>query len=202
VAPRRYNLGRRAAAAAETRQRVIEAAIAVYRDQGLGAATIKAVAERADVSRGTVLHHFDGGEGLLAAVLDHALASLDLPDARVLDGVADPAERGRQFVAAMFRFYDRTSDWWRVFAGERNELPANPALAAATSRYEAAIGQFLAAALGPLAADRITAVTVGTLIAPTTYYPLLGAGLSVDETIAVVGDLVAGLITGRAAGHR
>jgi len=202
VAPRRYNLGRRAEAAAETRQRVVEAAVALYRERGVGATTVTAVATQADVSRGTVLHHFGDGEGLLAAVLDHALASLDLPDARVLDGIADPAERGRRFVIEMFRFYDRTSDWWQVFAGERNDLPANPSIAAATRRYEAAVGQLLAAALGPLAADRVLAITVGTLIAPSTYYPLLGAGLSVEEATVVVGDIVAALVTGRTAEDR
>ena len=202
MAPRRYNLGRRAEAAAETRQVVIDAAVALYRERGVASTTVTAVAKRADVSRGTVLHHFGDGDGLLAAVLDHALASLDLPDGRVLDGLTDPAERGRRFVGEMFRFYDRTNDWWHVFAGERNELPSNPSIAAATRRYEASVGQFMAAALGPLATDRVLAITVGTLIAPTTYYPLLGAGLSVEEATAIVGDIVAGLIAGRTADGR
>jgi len=202
MAPRPYNLGRRAEAAAGTRRRVIDAAVQLYRDRGIGATTVTAVAERADVSRGTVLHHFGDGDGLLAAVLDHALASLHMPDGEVLDGVTDPAERGRGFVAEMFRFYDRTSDWWRVFAGERDELPSHPAIAAATRRYEAAVGAFMGAALGGLASDRIVVATIGTLIAPTTFYPLLGAGLSLAEAIDVVGDLVAGFIANRTTSNR
>ena len=202
MAPRPYTLGRRAEAAAGTRRRVIDAAVELYRDRGVGETTVTAVAARADVSRGTVLHHFGDAEGLLAAVLDHALASLEVPDGRVLDGVTDPPARGRRFVEEMFRFYDRTSDWWRVLAGDRNELPSNPAIREATAQFESLVGAFLVAALGPLAADRVLTITVGTLVGPTTLYPLLGAGLTMAEATDVVGDLVASLIAGRTAGHR
>jgi AcrR family transcriptional regulator len=199
VAPRAYTQRRRAESAAATRGRIIEAAIAVYREHGYPGATLQRIAARADVSRGTILHHFGDGEGLLGAVLDGALASLDVPDGSVLAGVPDPAARARRFVAEMFGFYVRTSDWWRVFTGGTNELPSNPAFAAATSRYEAAVGAFMAAALGPMMSDRVATITARTLVAPSTFYPLLGAGLSVDEASEVVGDLLADLVTGRLA---
>src|SRR5215467_9453291 len=98
MAPRPYSLGRRAEAAAGTRRRVIDAAVALYRERGVAETTVTAVAARADVSRGTVLHHFGDGEGLLAAVLDHALVSLDVPDGSVLAGIPEPAARARRFV--------------------------------------------------------------------------------------------------------
>lgn len=197
MAPRSYTLGRRAETSLATRQQILDAAVEVYREVGVTNATIRAIAARADVSRGTVLHHFDDAAGLLAAVLDTALAGLSLPDGSVLDGATDPPERARRFVAEMFRFYDRTSEWWRVFAGDGNELPSHPAFREATRQYEAGVSRFEAAALGPLAQDRVVAITVATLIAPTTFYPLLGAGLTLAETIDVVGDLVADLVTRR-----
>jgi AcrR family transcriptional regulator len=197
VAPRAYTLGRRAEAAARTRSRILAAAVDLYRERGVTQTTLKAVAERADVSRGTILHNFGGWDGLLAAVLDDALAGLDLPDERALEGLTRPDERARRFVEEVFRFYDRSTDWWQVFAGERNELPQHRAFADATRRYEAAIGHVLVAALGPLAADRVAVATIGTMVAPTTFYPLLGAGLSVDEAIDVVGELVADLVNRR-----
>ena len=44
--------------------------------------TLQAMAERADVARGTVLNHFGGADGLLEAVLDDVAEEVDYPDER------------------------------------------------------------------------------------------------------------------------
>jgi AcrR family transcriptional regulator len=168
--------------------------VAVYRERGVGGATLKAIADRADVSRGTILHHFGDGEGLLAAVLAAATASLDVPDERVLEGHDDPEDRIRVYVDAMFRFYDRSSDWWTVFAGDRNEPPREPAFQAEEQRFWESMGRFQAAALGEAAADPAVAATLGTMVHPWVMNQLMAGGLSLVEVIDVVADLAIALV--------
>ncbi len=189
MTPRRYVQMKRAEAAAATRDRIIAAAVTVYRDRGVTAASLPAIAAEADVSRGTIVHHFGDADGLLAAVLEVALAAVAAPDARVLDGASSLESRTRRYAEAMLRFYDRTADWWRVFAGERNELPQLPAVQATEQRFWEAIGGLQAAALGDLAGDREVQAALALLVAPHTMGALTGAGLGVDEAVALAADL-------------
>ena len=189
MTPRRYVQTRRAEAAAATRDRIVAAAIAAYRDRGVTGASLKAIATQADVSRGTILHHFDSADGLLAAVVEAALAAVDTPGPGVLEGASTLEERARRYAETMLRFYDRTADWWRVFAGERNELPDLPAIRAAEQRFWSSIGGLQAAALGSLAGDRAVQAASALLIAPHTLGTLMDAGLGVEAAIELATDL-------------
>lgn len=71
---------RTAAGAAQTRQRVIDAAIAVFAQHGVHAATLADVATRAGVTRGAVYGHFGGKPALVAAVLGRLRWPLDVGD--------------------------------------------------------------------------------------------------------------------------
>lgn len=71
---------RTAAGAAQTRQRVIDAAIAVFSQHGVHAATLEDVALQAGVTRGAVYGHFGGKPALLAAVLAGLRWPLDIGD--------------------------------------------------------------------------------------------------------------------------
>jgi AcrR family transcriptional regulator len=54
---------------AETRERLLAAAIAVFTEQGFGASTTKAITERAGVAAGVLFHYFPTKSDLLLAVL-------------------------------------------------------------------------------------------------------------------------------------
>ena len=190
MAPRSYTLGHRATSAAATRRRVLEAATDLYRERGIVATTIQAVAERADVSRGTILNHFAGADGLLDAVLDHVLVTIDMPDERVLDGAPSTDERIRRFVAAMFDFYERSSSWWTIF-GPEMQLPA---LQAREQAFNASIGRFQAAALGPIAGDPVVAAAVAAFVHPHTLGTMRVAGASLAEVTQVIGDALVDLV--------
>lgn len=65
------------------REDILRAAYDVAARQGLEALTLRAVAARADVSHGTVLHHFKRKSELVASLLDrvlYATAVLRIPD--------------------------------------------------------------------------------------------------------------------------
>ena len=67
--PRRYTLGKRAEARAETRRRILDAAAAVFSNKGYHGATISEIAEEADVAAGTIYNYFDSKADLLIGIM-------------------------------------------------------------------------------------------------------------------------------------
>jgi AcrR family transcriptional regulator len=103
-APRRYRSSLREAQARRTRQRVLDAATAVFLDRGYGAATIRAIAAQAKVSVPTVEALFGTKARLLKAAIDVAIAGDDEPVA-VLDrswaADARKAGTGEEFLSVV-----------------------------------------------------------------------------------------------------
>src|SRR6187549_1558951 len=90
---RTYTLKRRAEQQAETRKRIVEAAVELHGSIGPAATTISMVAERAGVQRHTFYAHFPDEWSLLLACSGLALERDPLPDAAPWRAIADPAER-------------------------------------------------------------------------------------------------------------
>lgn len=190
MAPRAYTQRGRADSAAATRQRILDATLELYRDRGIPATTLKAVAQRADVSRGTILHHFGSADGLLGAVLDGVLGSLDLPDAHVLEDLQDLDSRVRTFVSEMLDFQDRTSHWWPLFESEMQR----PEVQQREATYWAWFAAFQAAALGPELRDEPAAHAVLLSVAhPATvgtfFWAFEQGGLPRGEARALLLDI-------------
>lgn len=203
MAPRSYTQRKRADSAGATRARIVAAAMALYRDRGVAGSTLAAVAERADVSRGTILHHFGGADGILDAVAEQVLVSLEMPDERVLDGIVDHDERIRAFIVAMVRFFERSGPWWQVFESEMQR----PALRAREATYWEGLARLQAAALGPdLMADPVAVAAIGALIHPGTLGSMLwvleSSGIEPEERAVVVADLALAFLDRRAAEPR
>src|SRR5260221_11599483 len=79
--PRRYRSSLRDAQARRTRQRVLDAATAVFLDRGYGGATIRAIADGAKVSVPTVEALFGTKARLLKAAIDVGIAADGEPGA-------------------------------------------------------------------------------------------------------------------------
>jgi AcrR family transcriptional regulator len=189
VAPRSYSLGKRAGTAEGTRRRILDATLELYKERGVAATTLKSVAERADVSRGTILHHFASADGLLGAVLDRVLDSLELPDPRALEGVVGLDDRVRTFVTEMLDFQDRTSHWWSMFETEMQR----PEVQQREATYWAWLGQMQAAALGPeLRDDPAANATLTSVIHPATvgtfFWAFEQAGLPREDARPLLGE--------------
>jgi len=190
MAPRRYTLGQRAQSAAATRQRILDATTALFQEVGIPATTMKAVAARADVSRGTILHHFGSAEALLGAVVDQVLDGLELPDPEALAGIADLDARVRAFVAGMIDFQDRTAHWWPVFEKELQR----PEVQQREATYWGMLADLQAVTLGPGVRDDAAAnATLLSMIHPATVGTFLWAfeqaGLPRADAKALVMDL-------------
>jgi AcrR family transcriptional regulator len=65
----------RKASEATRRNQILQAAVDIAERRGLGALTVREVAERAGLSVGLVLFHFKTKDALIIAVLDHVLAT-------------------------------------------------------------------------------------------------------------------------------
>lgn len=101
----RVNLEARAAAAeqrkAQTRERLLEAAIAVIGDKGPDACSIEDFVAAADVSRGTFYNYFPTAEDLLRAVR----LKITLDVAGVLDAVLPPSMPPAERLATRLHSY-------------------------------------------------------------------------------------------------
>ncbi|OBF13739.1 TetR/AcrR family transcriptional regulator [Mycobacterium sp. ACS4331] len=91
-----------------TRELVIEETIRCIREEGFSAASTRHIIERAGVSTGVVQYHFGDRDGLLTAVIDHAVTTLvasinELADE--VEGIKDTEERMRALTDAAWRVF-------------------------------------------------------------------------------------------------
>jgi AcrR family transcriptional regulator len=107
---RAYTLKRRAEQQAGTRLRIVEAALDLHGSVGPANTTISMVAERAGVQRHTVYAHFPDEKSLLMGCSGLLEERDPLPDAAPWRDIADPHERLRAGLSAVYGWYERNAD--------------------------------------------------------------------------------------------
>ena len=127
---RAYRLSARAESQAGTRQRIVEAAVALHEKLGPAHTPITAIAQRAGVTRLTLYRHFPDEAAIFAACTSHWGARHPLPDASLWDGIADPMARAVAALAAHYDYYAGTRGMWAVVYRDAPLVkPIQPALA-------------------------------------------------------------------------
>lgn len=121
---RRYELKRRAERQRETRQRIIDAAVALHATTGPARTTIKGVAERAGVQRHTVYRHFPTEDALFAACASTWDERNPFPDPDRWDRIADPEARLRRALADVYGYYRRVAPELGVILRDAELVPA------------------------------------------------------------------------------
>jgi AcrR family transcriptional regulator len=106
---RSYTLRRRAQTQARTRLRIVEAAIDLHCSIGPARTTLSMIAERAGVQRHTLYAHFPDERSLFLACSGLALERDPLPDAEPWREIAEPRERLRTGLLAIYGWYERNS---------------------------------------------------------------------------------------------
>jgi AcrR family transcriptional regulator len=106
---RTYTLKRRAELQSETRQRIVDAAVALHGEIGPARSSLSQVAERAGVQRNTLYAHFPDERSLLLACSGQTMARDPLPDAGGLRGFADSGTRLRTGLSALYGWYARNA---------------------------------------------------------------------------------------------
>ncbi len=106
---RTYTKRRRAQSQAETRLRIVEAAVKLHGTVGPAHTTISMVAEEAGVQRHTFYAHFPDERSLLMACSGLATERDPMPDAAPWRGIAGRRERLRVGLAAIYTWYERNA---------------------------------------------------------------------------------------------
>ena len=107
---RPYTLRRRAEKQAETRLRIVEAAVELHGQVGPALTTFSMVAERAGVQRHTLYAHFPDERALLVACSGLALGRDPLPEAAPWRAIEDRSERLRAGLSAIYGWYERNAE--------------------------------------------------------------------------------------------
>jgi AcrR family transcriptional regulator len=110
TAKRTYELKRRAERQEETRQRIVEAAIALHTTAGPSRTTISAIAEQAGVQRHTVYSHFPDERTLGLACSGLYAERYPLPDPEPWRAIAGPERRLRRGLTAWYDYYARHAE--------------------------------------------------------------------------------------------
>lgn len=111
----------------ETRQRLMEAALRLFREQGYDDTTVGQIAEAADVAKGTFFNYFETKEAILPALVEWRLKELEdalLPEQ---GAPASPVARIKQALCLVAE--DPLSDpvvVRRLFAARRYHLDPRP----------------------------------------------------------------------------
>ncbi len=106
---RAYTQKRRAEQQADTRRRIVEAAVDLHGSVGPALTTVSMVAERAGVQRHTFYAHFPEERNLLLACSGLVFERDPLPDAEPWRAIKDPAERLQVGLRAIYGWYERNA---------------------------------------------------------------------------------------------
>lgn len=136
---RTYTLKRRAQLQQETRQRIVEAAVALHGELGPAQTSLSQVAQRAGVQRNTLYAHFPDERSLMLACSALSLQRDPLPEAAAWAAIDDPRARLRTGLAAIYGWYERNAGLaacvlrdaeWHALTQEIVGLRLGPPLAA------------------------------------------------------------------------
>jgi AcrR family transcriptional regulator len=191
---RAYRLTARADSQAETRQHIVEAAVALHEKLGPAQTPFSAVAERAGVTRLTLYRHFPDEAALFAACTAHWGALHPFPDAALWNAIKDPAARVAAALAAHYDYYAATRRMWFVAYRDVGLVkPIQPVLAQ-VDRHLTALADSLAAAFRAKGATlRDLAATLRHALGYATWLSLEDRRLDTGGKVALVARWLDGI---------
>ena len=194
--PRRYTLGKRGEAMADTRDRILRSALALYREVGVAGTTVPLIARAADVAPATVRNHFPTPADLASATADALLTELRMPDSSIFAGATALAERMDRLLDEVVDFFERGNDWWQIREADR---AAGDQWSAPEARYYEAMGRLIADAIAPIDDPAIIGIVGSVLV--QAYFPARSAGRSAEEARELVRSLLVPWLERLATAH-
>jgi AcrR family transcriptional regulator len=107
---RKYELKRRAERLAETRRRIVEAAVELHTTKGPARTTLSDVARRAGVQRHTLYRHFPDERSLFLACSGLYMETNTPPDPGEWRQIGDATERLRRGLADLYAWYEQVEE--------------------------------------------------------------------------------------------
>jgi AcrR family transcriptional regulator len=123
VVTREYKLKRRAERQDETRQRIVESAIALHQTIGPAATTVSRIAEQAGVGRVTVYRHFPDELALARACSGQYFTWNPPPDPVTWRAIADPTERLRAGLRETYAYHRATEAMFTHVLADARDHP-------------------------------------------------------------------------------
>lgn len=193
--PRRYRLGDRAVRVQATRERILEAAIALYTELGISGATMRQVQERADVAPGTLRNHFPSRFELDRALVERLTAEAPLPDLSIFDQSRSLDERIAAFLRVTGTFLEQADRIYRMWL---REPLLTPVWTEAGATYGRRWDELMRAALGPLADDDDSMTMLRAVSEPAFFQAIRSRRGSTEEASDLVAEVVIPWLTSRA----
>jgi AcrR family transcriptional regulator len=190
LAPRKYTMDKRKAAVEETRQRILEATLALHSEKGIFGTSWQDIAHRADVSVGTVYKHFPSLDELVPACgeLMYAITrppSLeDAPD--IFAGASSLEERLGRLVSELFAFYERGAAYIETDFQERRL----PAVQEWEAHMRATIEGLAREALRPVGSDERTVQAVSALVGFSTFKSFLDRDIQKEQAAKTMNEVL------------
>jgi AcrR family transcriptional regulator len=186
-------MDQRAERTAATRDRLLRATMELHASQGVLATSHRDVAARADVSVGTVYHHFPTSEQLVAACGAKTFEMFPPPSANVIDTSSPLAARIVQLTEALVPFYKQLSGFTLIRA-DRGKLPV---LDEGIKYFEDAIEVLIRRALGNRSRRRNAVVVVAALLDYSVVERLTAAGMPAPEITATLAAIIIAWMKGK-----
>jgi AcrR family transcriptional regulator len=198
MSPRKYDMSKRAAAVAQTRQRIVDATRELHSEQGITATSWDDIAARAGVGVGTVYRHFRSLDELIPACGEITMQVVALPDPATLPALfehaTEPAERIERLVREAFAIYERGAPELRAI---RREADVHPRVGQDRDQLDASLSALVDTALGPLNATQHDRAVARAMVDLNTWEALRDQGLRPPESVAAISDVLASRLTAR-----
>jgi AcrR family transcriptional regulator len=183
-------MDKRKAAVEETRQRILEATLALHSEKGIFGTSWQDIAKRADVSVGTVYKHFPSLDELVPACGELVYAITrppSLEDApQIFAGANSLEERLERLVSELFDFYERGASYIETDFQER-QLPA---VREWEAYMRATIAGLVREALIPAGPDERTVQAVSALLDFYTFKSFLDREIPKEQAAKTINELL------------
>lgn len=180
--------GRRERKKDETRRRIFEVAIALFREKGFEATTVDEITERADVARGTFFNYFPRKESVFSYIAEQQTAAIEEMRPQLLASDASTFDIMMRMLRTAAEGYMHDREVSRLVLGEwikRDVAPSPEVLARSRAFSEALIVR--ARERGELRADvdgdRLVAIVKGIFLV-TIFQWLYGGDDACDPAVS------------------
>jgi AcrR family transcriptional regulator len=190
---RTYTLKKRAEQQAETRQRIVEAAVALHSTLGPSATTLSMIAEKAGVQRHTLYAHFPDERSVFMACSALAHERDPIPTADPWCAIAGRTERLTAALTAIYGWYGRNAELLSHLMRDVGRHPIVQEIqrtrtAPVVEAWRDVLGEGLSARQRPLLQVALSFFTWRTLVQE--------AGLTSEAAVAAMVGIVEGAGTG------
>jgi AcrR family transcriptional regulator len=190
LTPRKYDMGKRRAAVEETRQRIVEATLALHAEKGIFGTSWQDIARRADVSVGTVYKHFPSLDELVPACGELMYAIVrppSLEDApRIFVRAGSPEERLGRLISELFDYYERGAPYIETDFQERRL----PAVAEWEAYMRDTVAGLVREALSTVRPDEITVQAVSAFLDFSTFKSFMDRDIPKEQAAKTMGEVL------------